>query len=130
MIYANTFDIPAYIERIRRDELPVVASRAFSRGERIRYDFLMGLFGGELDLRRLEERHGRGARRLLWKELAFLRGAGALRAFGPGSSTLALTTKGYYFWVILMREFFTGVNNFREHCLTLRTERERLGSPV
>jgi hypothetical protein len=53
-----------------------------------------------------------------------------VRVPGADRSTLALTATGYYFWVILMREFFTGVNNFREHCLTLRTERERLGSPV
>jgi hypothetical protein len=25
-----------------------------------------------------------------------------------------LTERGYYLWVIMMREFFTGVNNLRE----------------
>jgi coproporphyrinogen III oxidase-like Fe-S oxidoreductase len=130
MIYANTFAIPEYIERISRGELPVVASRTFSRGEQVRYEFLMRLFGGELDFRQLAVRYGPGVRRLLWKELAFLRAAGAVRAEPSARSTLALTAKGYYLWVILMREFFTGVNNFREQCLTLQTEGERLGSPV
>jgi coproporphyrinogen III oxidase-like Fe-S oxidoreductase len=130
VIYANTFAIPEYVERISRGELPVVASRTFSKAERVRYDFLMRLFGGELDLQELATRYGRGVRRLLWKELAFLRATGAVRPGGSGRSTLALTARGYYFWVILMREFFTGVNNFREQCLTLQTEGEPLGSPV
>jgi len=116
-IYANTFVIPEYIERIARGQLPVVAARRFSRGERVRYDFLMRLFGGTLDLRELEGRHGPGAARRLWKELAFLRLTGALERRGAGGGVLALTRRGYYFWVILMREFFTGVNNFREQVL-------------
>jgi len=116
-IYANTFVIPEYMERVDRGEIPVVAARRFSRGERIRYDFLMRLFGGTVDLRDLESKHGPGAVPRLWKELAFLRLAGALRTGGHGGRVLALTRRGYYFWVILMREFFTGVNNFREQAL-------------
>ena len=32
---------------------------------------------------------------------------------------LALTAKGRYYWVIMMREFFTSVNNFRDYCRSI-----------
>ena len=116
-IYANTFSIPAYIESLSRGRLPVLAARRFSRNEQLRYDFLMKMFGGSLDLRQLEEKYGASAQRDLWKELLFFR---LNRAAGPrpdSPQVLKLTPKGYYFLVVLMREFFTGVNNFREACL-------------
>jgi coproporphyrinogen III oxidase-like Fe-S oxidoreductase len=130
VIYANTFAIPEYIERVDRGELPIVAARRFSRDERIRYDFLMQLFGGSIDLRALETRHGEGAAGRLWKELIFLRATGAVEIGVSGGKSLALTARGYYFWVILMREFFTAVNNFREYCLTLQPKGESLESVV
>jgi coproporphyrinogen III oxidase-like Fe-S oxidoreductase len=116
-IYANTFSIPCYIEALGKGRLPVLAERRFSRAEQLRYDFLMKMFGGSLDLGHLDKKYGACAERELWKELLFFRMNGAAYR-GPGSHRLLkLSRKGYYFLVILMREFFTGVNNFREACL-------------
>jgi coproporphyrinogen III oxidase-like Fe-S oxidoreductase len=116
-IYANTFSIPRYIESLSRGRLPIGAARRFSRGEQLRYDFLMKMFGGSLDLGQLKNKYGGSAERELWKELLFFRMSGAAR-HRPGSlQVVELTRRGFYFLVILMREFFTGVNNFREACL-------------
>ena len=109
-LYANTFSLEGYIRRTGRGELPVAAVRPFTPTERLRYDFLMKLFGGSLDLDRLEARHGPGAAARLWKERAFFRAIGALRRRGK---RLSLTEAGNYVWVMLMREFFTGVNRLR-----------------
>jgi coproporphyrinogen III oxidase-like Fe-S oxidoreductase len=109
-LYANTFSLEAYIRRTGAGELPVAAVRPFTAAERLRYDFLMKLFGGSLDLDELEARHGPGAAARLWKEQAFFRSIGALRRRGTG---LTLTETGNYVWVMLMREFFTGVNRLR-----------------
>jgi len=109
-LYANTFSLEGYIRRTGRGELPVAALRPFTAAERLRYDFLMKLFGGSLDLDRLEARHGTGATARLWKERAFFRAIGALRRRG---TRLTLTEAGNYVWVMLMREFFTGVNRLR-----------------
>jgi coproporphyrinogen III oxidase-like Fe-S oxidoreductase len=114
--YANTFSIPRYIESLKQGNLPVLARRRFSRKEQIRYDFLMKMFAGSLDLSQLAEKHGGNPGRELWRELMFFRLTGALQS-GAGKA-LALNRKGYYFLVILMREFFTGVNNFREACMS------------
>jgi coproporphyrinogen III oxidase-like Fe-S oxidoreductase len=109
-LYANTFSLEGYIRRTGRGELPIAAVRPFTAAERLRYDFLMKLFGGRLDLDELEARHGPAVAARLWKELAFSRGIGALRREGR---TISLTETGNYVWVMLMREFFTGVNRLR-----------------
>jgi menaquinone C8-methyltransferase len=117
-VYANTFDIEDYIRKLDRNILPVTARRDFSMKERLRYDFLMKLFGLTLDLEALRAKTGVSPYRYLWTEILFFRLAGALTKRG---NVLALTKKGQYYWVLMMREFFIGVNNFRDYC---RRERE------
>jgi hypothetical protein len=87
--------------------------------EQLRYDFLMKMFGGGLDLEELKSKHGGDPGKELWKELLFFRLTGGLRGrIRHPQGRLELSGKGYYFMVILMREFFTGVNNFRRACLS------------
>ncbi|MDD4996707.1 MAG: coproporphyrinogen III oxidase, partial [Syntrophales bacterium] len=50
---------------------------------------------------------------LLWPELLAFFMIGALSWRPP---EITLTGRGRYVWVILMREFFTAVNNFRDYC--------------
>ena len=112
-MYANTFSLPQYIQLLGRGAWPVAAERRFSLRDRLRYDFLMKLFGGHLDLAELESRYGPGTERKLNPEIAFFRLMGALRREGR---TLVLTEEGYYVWVVLMREFFAGLNRLRAAC--------------
>ncbi len=111
--YANTFDLPDYIARIGRGELPLMAARDFSVRERIRYDFLMKLFGTRLEVAGLRKKYGGGWWRFLGPDLIAFSLIGAL-SWRP--SGIVLTKRGRYDWVILMREFFTAVNNFRDYC--------------
>lgn len=111
--YANTFDIREYIERVSEGLLPVAAKKAFSMKERLCYDLLMKLFGLSLDIERLSAKHGVNAYRYLWSEIVFFRLTGGLEKHG---NFLTLTKKGQYYWVLMMREFFIGVNNFRDYC--------------
>jgi menaquinone C8-methyltransferase len=111
--YANTFDIPQYIRQAEAGVLPLMAKRRFSIKERLRYDFLMKLFGLSLDLGALRKKTGVNPYQYLWPEILFFTMAGGLRREGQ---TLSLTRRGQYFWVIMMREFFIAVNNFRDYC--------------
>jgi coproporphyrinogen III oxidase-like Fe-S oxidoreductase len=111
--YANTFDIPTYIARVNRGESPVQAAREFSLRERVRYDFLTGLFATRLDADALRRKYGARLAWLLGPDLLAFWLAGALRRDGAG---LRLTRSGLYIWVVMMREFFTAVNNFRDQC--------------
>lgn len=112
-VYANTFDIPDYIRRIQNGFFPLVARKRCSMKERFRYDFLMKLFGLEFDLDALAGKNGISSYRYLWPEILFFRLAGGLTKQG---GKLVLTEKGRYYWVVMMREFFIGVNNFRDYC--------------
>lgn len=115
-LYSNTFEISQYIDLLNKGILPIVARKRFSRLEQIRYDFLMKLFGGSLQRRYLEGKYRGMAILHVWKELLFFLLAGAIKV---KNREIILTEKGYYLWVVLMREFFTGVNIFREHCLSM-----------
>ena len=111
--YANTFDIKEYIRIVNEGKLPITAKKDFSVKEKARYDFLMKLFGLRLDLEALKTKLGENIYRYLWSEILFFRIAGGLKKQG---NSLLLTRKGQYYWVIMMREFFIGVNNFRDYC--------------
>jgi coproporphyrinogen III oxidase-like Fe-S oxidoreductase len=109
--YANTFNIQRYIQKIERGEIPVEGVRRYKRREMIRYDFLMNLFGLRLDLGELDKRYGVSTKVKLLPEITFFKAIGAIKNDGK---KISLTKRGLYYWVIMMREFFTGVNNFRD----------------
>ncbi|OPY14853.1 MAG: Oxygen-independent coproporphyrinogen-III oxidase 1 [Syntrophus sp. PtaB.Bin001] len=111
--YANTFDIAEYCERLNRDELPLMAARTFSPEERMRYDFVMKFFGTKLNLESLRAKYGGRLSSKLWLDFFLFRLAGALHYSSPD---WRLTQRGCYLWVVIMREFFTAVNNFRDFC--------------
>ena len=50
---------------------------------------------------------------LLWPDLLAFFLIGGLSWRAPN---IVLTKRGRYAWVVLMREFFTAVNNFRDYC--------------
>jgi coproporphyrinogen III oxidase-like Fe-S oxidoreductase len=111
--YANTFDIRSYIAQLDRGELPLAASHIFSLRDRLRYDFLMKLFGTRLNTVALRKKYDGRFLRLLWPDLLAFSLIGALSWRAPD---IVLTKRGRYAWVVLMREFFTAVNNFRDYC--------------
>ncbi|OGP68015.1 MAG: coproporphyrinogen III oxidase [Deltaproteobacteria bacterium RBG_16_44_11] len=111
--YSNTFDIEEYIALLGRGNLPLMASRSFTLRDQMKYAFLMKLFSTKLDIPALEEKYGGKFVKTLWKEIALFQLARALRYFPP---RFYLTPWGRYLWVIMMREFFIAVNNFRAYC--------------
>ena len=113
MCYANTFNIDGYIAALEQNRLPIMASRKFDQRDRLRYDFLMKLFSTKINVDAMEEKYAGKFLKALWKETAAFILAGSFRYFPPN---LILTRRGRYFWVVMMREFFTAVNNFRDYC--------------
>ncbi|MCU0553871.1 MAG: coproporphyrinogen III oxidase family protein [Syntrophales bacterium] len=113
--YANTFDIRDYIGRVNRGEIPLAAAREFSAADRVRYDFLMKLFGLLLDIPSMRRKHGKAFDWHLGRILLPFRLVDAVR-YDYRKDWLYLTPRGRYYWVVMMREFFTAVNNFRDYC--------------
>ena len=108
-IYSNTFSVENYIELVQRGLLPVAARKSFFKQERVRYEILMRLFGNTLSLDDLSKKYRRLFWFHFWKKIFIATGAATCR-----KDQLLLTLKGQYYLVILMREFFSGVNNLRE----------------
>jgi coproporphyrinogen III oxidase-like Fe-S oxidoreductase len=123
--YANTFDIGEYIKRINDGLLPVTAKKSFSLKERLSYDLLMKLFGMSIDIGQLSAKHHVNAYWHLLPEISFFILTGGLEKQG---NTLTLTKKGQYYWVLMMREFFIGVNNFRDYCREQLEKGQRTGN--
>ena len=117
-IRANIFSIKQYVEKMKKNESPLATGRTYYLAEQIRYDFLMGFFSGSLNMAVLKERYGRFTQFYLFLQFLFMKLAGGAVRKG---SHYRLTNKGMYYLVILMREFFTGVNNVRQHCNIIET---------
>ncbi len=117
--YANTFNIETYIAQVNRGDLPIMATRSFDPGERAFYDFLMQLFGMKIDFDMLRKKYGDAVFRNLWYPLAGMRLIGGI---GNSFGKYYVTDRGRYYALIMMREFFIAVNNFRDFCRSERTE--------
>jgi coproporphyrinogen III oxidase-like Fe-S oxidoreductase len=110
-LFASTFSINHYLRLVDADKTATVGRRDILQRDQMRYYLLMRLFGGSLNLATAEDRFSGAFQRTLWPELAVLRTMGAIR---ESARKLTLTEYGNYLWVMLMRKFFTGVNNLRE----------------
>ena len=111
--YSNTFDIEGYITSLEKGQLPLQASRTFGLHDQMSYDFLMKLFSTKLDITAMQKKYDGKFLKTMWKEIAAFEIVRAFRYFPP---YLHLTPRGRYLWVIMMREFFIAVNNFRAYC--------------
>jgi len=111
-LYVNTFSLQAYGERIAEGKTPALQMRSFAAVDRMRYRFLMSLFGMRLDKVQFAKDFGVSIDLGLAVEMAFMRSVGALAV--DNADELILSAKGRYLLVAMMREFFVGVNNVRD----------------
>jgi coproporphyrinogen III oxidase-like Fe-S oxidoreductase len=116
LFYANTFSIPEYIRAVGRGEFPIIVSKRFSLGERIRYNSLMSLFNGRVDPADAARRFGVLSLLHLWREVPLMAVAGGMR---PAGRFLRLTERGRFLSMLMMKEFFSAVSEFREVCRSL-----------
>lgn len=110
-MYATTFSLAHYGRRVERGQTGITQRRVLGTRERMRYDLLMRLFGGELRRDWIARRHGRAFAWHMAAELAAMRLIGATR---HDADAIRLTRRGQYCWVLMMSEFFNAVNGLRE----------------
>jgi len=122
-MYATTFSLNAYADRIGRGLPAVTQRRAMSEHEQMRYEMLLRLFGLRMERDWLAARFGGRFERHMWPEMAALKLAGAVVEDAQG---YRLTGRGMYLWVLMMSAFFESVNVFREKMRAhIREELER-----
>jgi menaquinone C8-methyltransferase len=110
-MYSTTFSLNHYFHRVESGRSGITQRRALGRKERMRYDFLVRLFGGELRHEQVSKRYGRAFAWMMAPELAAMR---LLGATCHDADAIRLTQRGMYCWVLMMAEFFNAVNDVRE----------------
>ncbi|MCI8468387.1 MAG: radical SAM protein [Eggerthellaceae bacterium] len=122
-LYVNTFSVVDYNRAIEEGRMSMMGKATFSLRDRMRYRFLMQLFGLRLDKRQFREDFGVSVERGLPAEMAFMAAAGAFAT--NDADEITLTAKGRYLTVVMMRQFFIGVNNLRDQARAALTGEER-----
>jgi hypothetical protein len=104
-MYSTTFSLNHYCRRVEGGQSGITQRRTLGLKERMRYDYLVRLFGGALKREYIAERYGAA----FW-----LRMAPELLAMRHDPDALRLTRRGMCCWVLMMAEFFNSVNDVRE----------------
>ena len=126
-LYATTFSLTHYTERVGRGLTGITGMRVFATEDRIKNAFLTGLFGLELPKARVRARWGNEFEDQLGWALDAMRAIGAVTEF---SEAWRLTDRGMYLWVLMMAEFYESVNRFREAMrAAIRDELDALAAP-
>ena len=111
-LYVNTFSVRDYNKCIEAGHMSIMGKTTFSKRDRMRYRFMMQLFGLRLDKRQFKKDFGCSVEMGLPVEMAFMKASGAFAT--DNADELTLTPKGRYLLVVMMRQFFIGVNNLRD----------------
>ena len=122
-LYVNTFSVNDYNAAIESGRMSMMGKTTFSKRNRMRYRFMMQLFGGRLDKVQFKRDFGCSVDAGLPMEMAFMKANGAFAV--NDEREITLTAKGRYLAVVLMRQFFIGVNNLRDQARSALTGEER-----
>jgi coproporphyrinogen III oxidase-like Fe-S oxidoreductase len=112
VLYVNTFSLSEYEKAIKAGKMSVSAEQRYGRREQMRYRFMMELFGLQFNRERFKKSFGMSVEQGLWFELSFMKLVGSFSRVTP--KAYEMTTMGKYLSVVMMREFFSGVNNVRD----------------
>ena len=122
-LYVNTFSVRDYNAAVESGRMSMMGKTTFSKRNRMRYRFMMQLFGLRLDKRQFKRDFGCSVEAGLPAEMAFMTASGAFAT--NNADELTLTPKGRYLMVVMMRQFFIGVNNLRDQARAALTGEER-----
>lgn len=110
VLYSTTFSLNNYNKRIAAGQFGISRKQPLTHRDRLRYFMLMNLFGLSLDKQVARNRYP-GFFRTLAPEILGLKLIGAVRDDGE---QLVLTEYGMRIWIMIMREFFMAVSDFRD----------------
>ena len=122
-LYVNTFSVSDYNAAIEAGNMSLMGKTSFTLRDRMRYRFMMQLFGLRLDKKAFKRDFGTTVDLGLPAEMAFMRLNGAFAT--DNDEELTLTPKGRYLTVVMMRQFFIGVNDLRDQARAALTGEER-----
>lgn len=110
-LYATTFSLAAYEQRIAQGLTGITTCHRLSETDRMRYSLLVRMFGLHMDEAEVRAQHGAKFFRKLWGELLTMRVLGAARRDERGWH---LNERGMYWLMLMMSAFFESVNHYRD----------------
>ncbi|MBE0495486.1 MAG: coproporphyrinogen III oxidase family protein [Campylobacterales bacterium] len=109
-LHVNAFDLDQYMQKIANEESAVIASCAFTPKQRVQYQFMTSLFDGVVHIDTFNQTLHTNLERTMNKEIAMLKLAGAIDV---SNGMIVPTEFGAYVSLVLMREFYTGMDQVR-----------------
>ncbi len=109
-LYVNAFDLDQYMQKIANEESAIIASCAFTPKQRVQYQFMTSLFDGMVDIDTFNQTLHTNVERVMGKEIAMLKLAGAIEV---SDGVIVPTEFGSYVSLVLMREFYAGMDGVR-----------------
>jgi menaquinone C8-methyltransferase len=109
-LFVNHFSILEYINCIHAGKTSVNAQKGYNKKSQMHYWFMMNLFSMDFDRKSFQKRFKTPVWVSLWLEMLFMNLMGAFQK----TNRSCLTRRGQYLSVVMMREFFSGVNNVRD----------------
>ena len=122
-LFVNTFSVRDYNDVVGSGRMSLMGKTAFSKRDRMRYRFMMQLFGLRLDKRQWKRDFGVSVEAGLPAEYGFMKSVGAFDR--DDAEAIKLSAKGRYLLVVMMRQFFIGVNGVRDQARAALTGEER-----
>ena len=111
-LYVNTFSTTDYRKKIESGVMSITSQASFGQKEQMLYRFMMDLFGLELNKLKFMQEFGKSIDQGLGLELALMQ---LVNAFERNDrQSLVLNARGRYLLLVMMREFFVGMNNIRD----------------
>lgn len=112
-LYANTFSLRRYNERIGEGKMGVERSVRYTQHDILQYRFLLGVFSGRLSRRHFREVLGANLDFSLMKEMLAMKTIGAIRENPADPENLIVTEQGRLASLVMMKEFYSGMDNIR-----------------
>jgi len=111
-LYHNDFALDNYAALIQEKRTAVIKQRTFPANSQMYYRLMVDLFNGHLSKKHFETMFHQPIKKSLGKELMALRFVGAIE---ETPETITTTEFGDYLFLVLMKEFYMGMDNIRNN---------------
>ncbi|QQF52411.1 coproporphyrinogen III oxidase family protein [Campylobacter fetus] len=106
----NAFNLDEYSERVNAYRSAIIAKCKFKKRDKIRYLFLTQLFDGKINIDKFNHENEVNLKLDLYLELTLLKTTNAIKII---DKEIILTDFGRYLCVVLMKEFYIGMDKVR-----------------
>ncbi len=112
-LHVNTFSLRKYQERIASGKMGVEQQKQYSKKDVMQYRFLLGMFSGRLSRKYFRDTFGVNLDTALFKEMSSMKLIGAIKNDPSNPDELIITDNGKMMGLLMMKEFYAGMDNVR-----------------